>query len=146
MKKSIFILFFVFLGWHGHSQYVYYGYPTDTSALRKGDVVILNIPTFSLNGGNRFAEMEEFDNLVQLLETNDTNTLRIEINNFLGRDSSVCVHISNRLCDNMQEILTAKTSLKNYYIVSNGSRNPIFCEEKGIYSKTRNSRMEIIVE
>jgi len=147
MKKIAFILFFVFFVIQGYSQYVYYGYPTDTVALKKGSIVILNIPSFSLNGGNRFVKPENFDNLVKLLETNETNTLRIEVNSFWGLDSSVCEHLSSRLCDNIQEILESKTNLKNYYIVSNGSKNPISCKEKEnwvyIY---KNSRIEIIVE
>jgi len=149
MKNLVCILFFVFLSIYGYSQYVHYGYPTDKPLLRKGDVIILNIPVFFLNRGNEFVNPDEFDDMVKLFELNDTNTFRIEVNNFLGLDSSVCASLSGRLCDNIQKILTAKTSLKNYYIVSNGLTNPISCKEKeqnGYIYIYRNSRIEIIVE
>jgi hypothetical protein len=152
MKNSVFILLFVF-GWvYGHSQYVYYGYPTDKFPLKKGDVVILNIPSFVLSSGNRFVKIEQIDNLVKFLEINDTNTLRIEINNFLGLDSLFCEGISDRLCNNLKEILESKTTLKNYYVVSNGTKNPISCkkeeENRQLYIRYVgvNSRIEIIVE
>jgi hypothetical protein len=147
MKKIFFILFLVFLGENGYSQYIYYGYPSAKTILRKGEIVILNIPVFTLNGGNRFVKMEEIDSLVMFLTINDTNTLRIEINVFWGLDSLFCESLSNRLGDNLKEMIESKTTLKNYYIVSNGSKNPISCEKeyywKYIYL---NSRIEIIVE
>jgi hypothetical protein len=152
MKKLISLLFFVFGLTYGYSQYVYYGYPTDKLPLRKGDIVVLNIPSFALNGGNRFVKMEQIDSLVKFIEINYTNILRIEINNFLGLDSLFCEGISERLCSNLKEILESKTTLKNYYIVNNGVRNPISCkkEEKNRRLYIRyvgiNSRMEIIVE
>ena len=146
-RKFCILLFFIFWGIQGHSQYVYYGYPTTKTPMRKGNIIILNIPIFSLNGGYNFVKLEEFDNLVELLEINDTNTLRIEVNNFFGSDSSVCEFISNLLCNNIKEILTSKTPLKNYYIISNGCNNPIFCsEKKDVYYNTRNTRMEIFIE
>jgi hypothetical protein len=145
MKNIFIILFIVFLGQQGYSQCVYYGYPSDTMPLRKMDVVILNIPTFSLNGGNRFVKMEEIDDLVQLLEINDTNTLRIEINYFYL--SFLNERVTTALCENLKEILEEKTILKNYYLISNGSKNPIF-DRKEDSEKYRllNTRMEIIVE
>ena len=145
MRKSVFILFFVLWGKHGYSQYVYYGYPTDTVALRKGDIVILNIPTFSINGDKRFIKVEELDGLIQFLETNDTNTLRIEINYF--HVSFLNERVTETLCTNIKEILESKTILKNYYLVSNGSNNPIF-DRKEESEKYRffNTRIEIIVE
>jgi hypothetical protein len=126
---------------------VYYGYPTAKTPLKKGNVVILNIPIFSLNSGYNFVELKEFDSLIELLKINDANTLRIEINNFIGIDSSVCEFISNHLCNNIKEILSSKTTLKNYYIISNGSKNPISCkkEDTWVYIYL-NSRIEIIVE
>jgi len=146
MKKIVFILFFVFLLVQGYSRYVYYGYPTNNETLKKGDIVILNIPLFYLSGGNKFIKMEEFDSLVSLLKTNDTNTLRIEINYFYG-DSLLSEGISSRLYENIKEILELKTILKNYYIVNNGCRNPIFFnEKKDDYYMMFNSRIEIIVE
>jgi hypothetical protein len=145
MKSLCFILFFVF-GWaYGYSQYVYYGYPTDKKALNKGYIVVLNIPSHRLSGGYKFIKIEQIDSLVKFLEINGTNTLRIEINcfyaDFLDED------ISKLLCKNLEEMLEEKTTVKNYYIISKGNRNPIFCsEKKDVYYNTRNTRMEIFVE
>ena len=145
MKKLVIILFFVFWGGNGYSQNVYFGYPTDTVALIKGDVVFLNIPTFSLNGGNKFVNLKEIENLVQFLEINDTNTLRIEMNFFYV--DFLNDRISTTLCKNLKEILESKTVLKNYYIINNGSKNPIFDKkEESRKYRLLNSRMEIIVE
>ncbi|NLK57266.1 MAG: hypothetical protein GX292_06960 [Bacteroidales bacterium] len=143
--ELFFILFFVFLSIYGYSQYVYYGYPTDKKALNKKSIVVLNIPSHHVSGGYRFIKMEQLDSLVEFLAINDTNKLRIEINcfyaDFLDED------ISKLLCRNLEEILEEKTTFKNYYIISNGNRNPVFCsEKKDVYYNTRNTRMEIFVE
>ena len=147
MKIKIFFLFITtcFFTIGGYSQYVHYGYPSDKKALHKGCIVVLNIPIFNLNGGNRFVKMEELDSLVEFLVVNDTNKLRIEINCFFV--DYLDENLSERLCKNLKEILEEKTTLKNYYIVSNGNKNPVFCSEnKDVYYKTRNTRMEIFVE
>jgi len=145
MKNLIFILFFVFSSIYGYSQYVYYGYPPDKKTLNKGCIVVLNIPLFYPNGGYNFAKLEELDSLVEFLAINDTNTLRIEINCFFV--DYLDKFISERLCENLGEILKKKTDLKNYYIFSNGNKNPVYCNEnKDVYYKTRNTRMEIFVE
>ena len=44
--KNLVCILFLFLSIYGYSQYVHYGYPTDKPLLRKGDVIILNIPVF----------------------------------------------------------------------------------------------------
>ncbi len=91
--------------------------------------------------------MEQIDSLVKFLEINDTNMLRIEINNFYGIDSDMCAFVSTRLCNNLKKVLEEKTPLKNYYIVSKGDTNPLYCSEiKNFYYIMRNTRMEIVVE
>jgi hypothetical protein len=145
MKNLVFILFFIF-GWvYGYSQYVYYGYPTDKKALNKESIVILNIPTHLVQSGYDFIKIEQLDSLVQFLVINNTNKIRIEINCFYA--DFLDEEISKLLCENLEEILKEKTTFKNYYIISNGNRNPVFCsEKKDVYYNTRNTRMEIIVE
>ncbi len=147
MKKISLILFFVFSFFGGYAQFVYYGYPVEKQPLKKGVVVILNVPVFSMNHLNEFVNMEQIDSLVKFLEINDTNMLRIEINNFYGVDSDMCAFVSTRLCNNLKKVLEEKTPLKNYYIVSKGDTNPLYCSEiKNFYYIMRNTRMEIVVE
>jgi hypothetical protein len=147
MKKFVIIFFFLLWGTNAYSQYVHYGLPDVSFSIEKGDVLITNIPRFFLNGGYNFVNLEEFDDLVELLEFYDTNIFRIEVNNFFGSDSLICEFISNRLCNNIEETLKSKTTMKNYYLVSNGSKNPLLCKDKDyllyIYI---NTRLEIIVE
>ena len=147
MKKISLILFFVFSFCGGYAQFVHYGYPVEKQPLKKGVVVILNVPVFSMNHLNEFVNMEQIDSLVKFLEINDTNMLRIEINNFYGIDSDMCAFVSTRLCNNLKKVLEEKTPLKNYYIVSKGDTNPLYCSEiKNFYYIMRNTRMEIVVE
>ena len=158
MKKISLILFFVFSFWGGYAQFVHYGYPVEKQPLKKGVVVILNVPVFSMNHLNEFVNMEQIDSLVKFLEINDTNMLRIEINNFYGIDSdgyaAGCAY-SNDKNKNENTILAPCTkgkelmnnALKNYYIVSKGDTNPLYCSEiKNFYYIMRNTRMEIVVE
>jgi hypothetical protein len=145
MKKIVIILIFFLLGGNTYSQFVYFGYPIDTIALKKGDIVVVNIPNFSLNGGNKFINLSEITPLVRFIENNSKNTLRIEMNCFFV--DFLNEQISAALCQNLEEILQEKTNLKNYYIISNGSNNPIFNrKEESRKYKLLNNRIEIIVE
>jgi hypothetical protein len=68
MKKFVIIFFFLLWGTNAYSQYVHYGLPDVNFSIEKGDVLITNIPRFFLNGGYNFVNLEEFDDLVELLE------------------------------------------------------------------------------
>ena len=146
MKSVIFILFFV-SGWiYGYSQYVYYGYPINNVALEKGDIVILNIPSFSTSNC-KFINIEDISKLIELLKNNDANKLRIEMNCFYTGDSLMNESVSGILCNDLKQILELNTTLTNYYIVSNGSKNPISCKNEDSWTYVYiNSRIEIIVE
>jgi hypothetical protein len=149
MRNLFFLLIFVFWGIHVHSQNVYFGYPPNIVALKKGDIVILNIPEYT---DCRFNNLEEFDNLIKLLKVNESNKLRIEINVIYG-DSVMSDGTSRLLCKDFKKILELKTTLKNYLIVSNGNKNPIFSRKDDITDRRMyimyikyNSRLEITVE
>ncbi|MBO4581850.1 MAG: hypothetical protein J5701_06160 [Bacteroidales bacterium] len=145
MKKSVILLLLAFLGLECYSQLVHYGYPTEREALPKKSVVVLNIPHHQMTGGYYFINEEQIDSLVAFLVINDTNRLRIEINCFYGPAANE--YASKKLCIRLKEILEKKTSLKNYYIVSKGDSNPVYCSEvKDSYYFARNTRMEIFVE
>ena len=153
MKNTVFMLFFIFFGINLYSQRVYYGYPVNDT-LKKGDIAIVNLPEINLNNG-RFMNWKDFDNLVNLLEFNKDNKLRIEINYSTLGGSGLCERVSKNLCKHLEEILEFKTVLKNYHIISNGDKNPIFLKkiknreknrEKKIQYGKFNTRIEIFVE
>ncbi len=149
MRNLFFIIILVLCGIHVNSQNVYYGYPINKVALKKGDIIILNIPIYR---DCRFNNIEEFDKLIELLKVNENNKLRIEINIFYG-DSLLAKGCSDHLCKDLKEILELKTILKNYQLVSNGDKNPIFLKKDDFTDRKRyiryvvfNSRIEITVE
>lgn len=142
MSKYILFFFLLISTLLVKSQQVYYGYPKINSELRKGDIVILNIP---VSYNCRFNSLEEFDNLINLIKVNENNKLRIEINYFYG-DSLLSENCSRLLHKHFIEALESQTTLKNYQVINNGCRNPIFKSDNHIYYSLFNSRIEISVE
>lgn len=144
MRNFIFMLFFVLWEIHANSQQVYYGYPSNDVLLNQGDIIILNIPSFI---NCRFINLDDFNKLIDLFKSNEKKQLRIEINYFYG-DSIFSNYCSEILCRMFKEALEEKTTLKNYHIVNNGCKNPVFLlksQGERIF-KSYNSRIEIIVE
>jgi hypothetical protein len=142
--KNIVLTLFLILGViQTYSQRAYYGYPVNDT-LKKGDIVIVNIPNFSLNGS--FIRLGDFDKMLRLLEVNKDNKLRIEINLFMRGSSKSNNLFSKHLCKGLQEILEHKTTLKNYIIINNASKKPLFLGFKEGEDTYINSRIEIYVE
>ena len=149
MRKTFFVLFFIFWGIHALSQRVYYGYPLLCDTLQKGDIVIVNLPSINFNRG-RVSKWEESDKMVDLFECNKDKILRLEVNFALGT-ARVAKRLSENFCEDIQKILESKTVLKNYRIIANGNDNPIFLKNKKNLRKSdryfkMNSRIDIFVE
>lgn len=143
MKNLLLLFVLIFLGGHhAFSQNVYYGYPSNSTMPKKGDVIILNIPEYT---DCRFNKIEDFDNLVKLLKIYKNNNLRIEINFFYG-DSLSNKSLSELLCDNFKKVLISMTKMHNYQIVNNSDRNPIFSRREDICYRMYNTRIDIIIE
>ncbi len=141
MKTYYLIVFFFFLSAYTYSQNIYYGYPENTDALKKGDIIILNIPEH-ING--RYNKSKELDRLINFLCLNKHNIYKIEINLFWGT-AELNVNYTKSLCNNLKELLDEK-SIKNYKIKFNGNSKPIFLDKSSKSYKLYNTRLEIIVE
>ena len=147
LVSSTFVLF---------SQYVYFGYPDNNVSLRKGDIIVVNIPSFYLTGYD-FVQGTQLDNLAQFLKNNDSLSFRIDIYYCLGRynDTLFCKDISDKLKEHLCiELQNRNPHQNNYNITSRGLENSIYNNDKEV-KKSReeiikyeryNTRLEIIVE
>ncbi len=138
------------------AQYVYFGYPNNNVSLRKGDIIVVNIPSFYLTGYD-FVQGAQLDNLAQFLKNNDSLSFRIDIYFCLGRynDTLWCKDISDKLKEHLCiELQNRIPHQNNYNITSRGLENPIYNNNKEV-KKSReeiikyqryNTRLEIIVE
>jgi hypothetical protein len=142
--KKVFFLFVIFINsYFLFSQNIYYGYPSSSIELSKGDVIILNLPEH-IDG--RFKDSKELDDLIKLVNDNNNLFFRIEINIFWG-SKEYSNDYSNILCNNLKKILNINCTSNNYEIISNGANKPLIKDEndKEKYIKM-NTRMDIIIE
>lgn len=142
MLRVLPFIFFLFFQTNLFSQTVYFGYPRDKVNLKSGDKIIVDIPESS---SGRFHDLEDFKQLVHLLETNSKLSFRIEFNVFFG-DSLSSKAYSGFLSRDCKEILTDKVSSGNYKIVHNGNTNPFFLKKENEMYRVYNTRMDLIVE
>jgi hypothetical protein len=140
--KTLFISIIIFLiASNLHSQDVYFGYSSD-STLKKGDIIIINVPD---NIDGRFNRIEDFDKLINLISSNPSKYFRIEINIFLG-SSDFSFDYSMSLCNDLMKIINRKISLNNYDFKNNGRSNPIFLNKDDPKFRIYNTRIEIFIE
>ena len=156
MKKLLLICILISSTYVLFSQYVYFGYPNSNVSLRKGDIIVVNIPSFYMTGYH-FVQGTQLDNLAQFLKNNDSLTFRIDIYFCLGRynDTSWCKNISDKLKEHLCiELQNRIPHQNNYTIKSRGLENPIYNKNKDseksreeiIKYQRYNTRLEIIVE
>ena len=156
MKKLLLICILISSTYVLFSQYVYFGYPNSNVSLRKGDIIVVNIPSFYMTGYH-FVQGTQLDNLAQFLKNNDSLTCRIDIYCCLGRynDTSWCKNISDKLKEHLCiELQNRIPHQNNYTIKSRGLENPIYNKNKDseksreeiIKYQRYNTRLEIIVE
>ena len=106
------------------SQNVYFGYPQNEVSFRKGDIIVVNIPSFYLTG-YYFVQDSQLDNLSLFTNKYDSLSFRIEINFCLGRcfDTSYCMEVSNILKEQ-------------------GAKDIYVCVSHGIFSHNAITRIE----
>ncbi|MBP5413314.1 MAG: hypothetical protein J6Y47_08690 [Bacteroidales bacterium] len=151
MKKLLLICILISSTYVLFSQYVYFGYPDNNVSLTKGDIIVVNIPSFYMTGYH-FVQGTQLDNLAQFLKNNDSLSFRIDINFCLGR---FCKDISDKLKEHLCiELQNRIPHQNNYNIKSRGLENPIYNKNKDseksreeiIKYERYNTRLEIIVE
>ncbi len=156
MKKLLLICILISSTYVLFSQYVYFGYPNSNVSLRKGDIIVVNIPSFYMTGYH-FVQGPQLDNLAQFLKNNDSLSFRIDIYFCLGRynDTSWCKNISDKLKEHLCiELQNRIPHQNNYNIKSRGLENPIYNKNKDseksreeiIKYQRYNTRLEIIAE
>ena len=156
MKKLLLICILISSTYVLFSQYVYFGYPNSNVSLRKGDIIVVNIPSFYLTGYH-FVQGTQLDNLAQFLKNNDSLSFRIDIYFCLGRynDTLWCMDISDKLKEHLCiELQNRIPHQNNYNIKSRCLENPIYNKNKDseksreeiIKYEYYNTRLEIIVE
>ncbi|MCR5554231.1 MAG: hypothetical protein K6F29_01700 [Bacteroidales bacterium] len=151
MKKLLLICILISSTYALFSQYVYFGYPNSNVSLRKGDIIVVNIPSFYMTGYH-FVQGPQLDNLAQFLKNNDSLSFRIDINFCIG---GYCKDISDKLKEHLCiELQNRIPNQNNYNIKSKGLENPIYNKNKDseksreeiIKYEYYNTRLEIIVE
>lgn len=156
MKKLLLICILISSTYVLFSQYVYFGYPNSNVSLRKGDIIVVNIPSFYMTGYH-FVQGPQLDNLAQFLKNNDSLSFRIDLYFCLGRynDTLWCMDISDKLKEHLCiELQNRIPHQNNYNIKSRGLENSIYNKNKDseksreeiIKYEYYNTRLEIIVE
>src|SRR5688572_26701179 len=142
MRITIFLLIFLSAINIACAQSIFYGLPKHNKELKKGDLVILNLP-HHLHG--KFEDEGEIDSLISFVKNNLNVQLRIQINVFLD-SQDYDQNLSDRLKKSLLGILQTRCENVNYYVIALGRTNPIFLNaESRLFSKM-NTRLEIAVE
>lgn len=124
-----------------YSQEVYFGYTNSNTLLKSGDRLIINLPEHQ---DGRFVNIQDFDNLIKLMESNQGLKFKVELNWFYAQDSDNLMYTQS-LSKSLSKIIAYKSNLQNYEIEPNGSNTPIFLNKESVIYKEINTRIEIVV-
>ena len=156
MNKLIVVkafLFFMLFGWFaatGYAQYVHFGFPDDSVKLRKGDMVVTNIPSFYMTG-YWFVHANEVDEVADFLKKHDTLTFQINVHYALGM-KILLKEISSVLGEHLDVEMQRRSVKRNYQIESMGNDYPLYhldsnaTREERIRYEYYNTRLEFIVK
>jgi len=132
----ILLTLFSHLGFGQH----YFGFPSESKNLKKGDIIILNIPR---NIDGRFLYSDELNSLISFINNND-NSIKIEIYVFFLKENS-CMLYSDLLCKSLVKELLEKSIKRTYEVISKGNTKPLFCNFESEEYKRINTRIEILI-
>lgn len=143
MTRTFMLLAVLLISTSCCAQRIYYGYPIPNYTPNKGDRIILNIPD---NMDSRFLSSSRLESLVEFIKKHNHLHLKIYINVFYG-STEYSKDYSQRLCGDLNKILSERTKHSEYSIVANGREMPIFLDksDQDNYMKM-NTRMEIVID
>ncbi|HEY5746067.1 MAG TPA: hypothetical protein VIU12_08330 [Chryseolinea sp.] len=124
------------------SQSIYFGYPGEGQKLKKGDLIILNVPK-NLHG--RFEETEQITSLVKFIDSNSSVEIKIALNVFL-ESAEYDKDLSESLAESLQKILDKQCKKMTYSLIAEGRSNPLFLSKESPLFRKMNTRMEILIE
>jgi len=142
MKKYTILIALMLIIGGGIAQNIVYGYPPLNYRLKSNDFFIVNLPE---NMDGRFITLLEFDEIINLLETNPTLHFKFEINIFFGGPKINNLIYAENLEGSFCKIIKYKSKVSNYEVIPRGSDNAIFLNENHPNYKAYNSRIEIYV-
>lgn len=147
------IVFSILCGWFtatGYAQYVHFGFPDDSVKLRKGHVVVTNIPSFYMTS-YWFVHANEVDEVADFLKKHDTLTFQINVHCALGM-KILLKEISSVLGEHLDVEMQRRSVKRNYQVESMGNDYPLYHLDSNATREERttyeyyNTRLEFIVK